>query len=117
MSGDPDAAPVELQQLDLLITLVRAPDQGDQRFFAWLHLVLFQPSEIQLHLPPVGRLEPAELRLDGDRAAWLPMIEEQIAVEIVTVDDDPFLAGDEGEARPEFQSEPIGDTQIGRWAG
>lgn len=30
---DPDAAPIELEQLDLLVTLIRTEDQADRRLF------------------------------------------------------------------------------------
>jgi hypothetical protein len=48
---------VELKQLDLLFTLLLAEDQTHWGFFPWLHLVLLEPAQVQLHLPLVRRLE------------------------------------------------------------
>jgi hypothetical protein len=61
IGGHPDAALVELEQLDPLVALVRTQDQPDRGLLPRLHLVLLQPSEIQLHLPLVGGLEALKL--------------------------------------------------------
>src|SRR5690606_15085353 len=52
--GHPDPTPVELQEFDLLIRLVRAEDQANRWLLARLLLVLFEPPKIQLHLAVVG---------------------------------------------------------------
>ncbi len=66
-----------------------------------------EPAEIELHLPLVLGLERALLELDRDQAPELAVVEEQIDVEVVAVELDALLPGDEGEAGAEFEQEEL----------
>ncbi len=67
--------------------------------------VLFKPAEIELHLAFVGCLEPTHLQIDRHEPSQPPMVKQQIAVVIVGIDGDAFLACDEREVGPKFQQE------------
>src|SRR4051812_6660702 len=87
VTRDPDPAPVELQEFDLLVRLVGAEDQADRRLLARLLLVLLEPAEIELHLAFVRGLEGAKLQLDRDQPPELAVVEEEIEEEVLPVDD------------------------------
>jgi hypothetical protein len=61
-----DAAFVKLQKFDLLARLSRAEDESNREFFARLHLMLFQPAKVQLHLTFVGGFELIEFQVNGN---------------------------------------------------
>ena len=63
-----DARLVELQQLYLLVATFGAKQQSEGLFLAWLHLVGFEPTQIQLHLAFVLRLEFTKFQVDGYQA-------------------------------------------------
>jgi hypothetical protein len=64
VAGEPDAALVELEQLDMLAGLIGAEDQPQRRPPARPRVVLLQPPVVHFHLPLVGGLEPAQFQLD-----------------------------------------------------
>ena len=109
-----NAALIELKQLDLLVSLVGTEDQPDRGLFPRFHLVLFQPPEVELHLPLVGSLEPLELEVHGDQAAKFPVVEQEVDVEILPVDHDPLLSGNKREANSEFEDELFHLPEDGR---
>ncbi len=56
-------------------------------------------------MPFVSGLEPFKFEIDGDQAAKLAVIEEQIDIEIFAIDDDPLLPGHVGESDSELKYE------------
>lgn len=111
--GDADAAPVELQQLHRLVGLVCAQDQAEGRLLAGLLFVFLQPAQVQLHLALVRCLELADLQVNDDEPAESAVVEEQVDIEVVSVDDNPFLAVDEGETAAQLQNEALDLAQDG----
>jgi hypothetical protein len=103
-----------LQQLDLLVVLVRAQDEPERRVLVGLPLVLVQPAQVQLHLPLVARIEAAELQLHGDERAQPAVEEEQVEVVVVRADRHALLPRDEAEALPQLQQEALQLPQDGR---
>ena len=51
------------------------------------------------------RLEWPRLQIDGDQAAQLAVVEEQVDVEILAADLEMMLAGDEGEVLAELEQQ------------
>lgn len=111
--GDVDPALVELQQLDLLPLLPRAEDDPQRWRLARLKLMPGEPPEVELHLPFVLGAEVTELQVDRDEPSELPVVEEQVDVEVVVVDLHPLLPGDEREAGPELQEELLDVAEDG----
>ena len=64
--------------LDLLIAFVGQQDQPDRRLLAGLHIVLFQPPQIELHLSFVSGLEAIQFQIDGDQSPKFAVVEQQI---------------------------------------
>src|ERR1043165_5542993 len=100
-----DATCIQVQVLDRLALLARAKDDPDRSFLGWLPLVAIPPTKIQLHLSGVGRFEVIDLQLDHDKATHAAVEEEQVDVEIVTVEHDALLAFDECEACTQLEQE------------
>lgn len=84
-----------------------AEDEAERRFLAGLLFVFGKPAEIELHLAFVFGLEVAELEIDGDKPSQAAVVEEEIEVEIVGVDGDAFLPGEESEAVAEFEQKRL----------
>src|SRR5208282_4240777 len=72
---NPDAALVELEQLDMFFGLASAQDQPQRRLLAGPRLVLLKPAEIQFHLPLVGRSELFGLEFYRDKPAKAAVVE------------------------------------------
>jgi hypothetical protein len=83
VGSDADTAAVQLQQLDLFFPLIGAQDQADRWLLAGLHLVLFQPAQVELHLPFVGGRELADFEIHGDQPSQRTMIKKQVDVVIL----------------------------------
>ena len=98
VTGHADATGIEFEKLNGFIPGLLAQDQTDRCFFARLHFVLLEPSEIELHLPFVGRLKGFQLQFNRNKTAQLPVVEQQIDVVVFAVNYDAFLAGNEGKA-------------------
>jgi hypothetical protein len=71
------------------------PDGG---LFTRLAFVLVQPFQVQLHLAFVRGFETAQLEFNGHQAAKAAVVEQQIQVEVVTVNDHALLALYKGKA-------------------
>ena len=101
--GNLDAALIELQEFDVPLGLVGTQNEPQRRLLARLHLVFFQPPQVELHLPLVGRPETAELEVDGYQPPQAAVIEQQVEVVILVVNSNPLLPRDEGKIGPQFQ--------------
>lgn len=108
-----DPALVELQQLDLRPFLPSAEDDPERGRLAGLELVASEPPEVELHLALVLGAEVTELQVESDEPAELPVVEEQVDVEVLVVDLHPLLPGDEREAGPELQQELLDIAEDG----
>src|SRR5262249_19187192 len=104
---DADAALFQLQQLDRLSFLASAQDEADGGLLLWLRIVPCEPTQVELHLPLVGRLEIPELELNRDEAPQPAMVEEQVDIVVVSVNGDALLPRDEGESDAELQNEAL----------
>src|SRR5262245_29070624 len=102
-----DASSVEIEVLDRLALPSGAQDDAERRVLGGLALVPIEPPQVQLHLPRVGRLEVADLELDGDQPLHRPMKEQQVEVVVVAVERDALLPLDEREARPQLEEEAL----------
>ena len=103
--GDVDAGLAEFEEFDLLLLFSGTENDAKRRFFAWLLLVFGEPAEIEFHLAFVVGFEVAELEVDGDEALEASVIEKEIEIEVVGIDLEAFLAGEEGKAVAEFEQE------------
>lgn len=103
--GNVDTAFAEFQQFDLLLLLAGAEDDADWRCFTRFQFVLRKPSKVQFHLTLVLSFEGAEFQLDGDETLEFAVVEQQIQIEVVVIDRQPFPAGHERKACAEFQQE------------
>ena len=111
--GHVDARLVLLQQFDLLALLAGAQDDPQGRSFFRLPLVLVQPTQVKLHLSCVRCLELADLQFDGHQPPQFAVVEKQIEVEILVIDLDTLLAGNEAKTRTQFQQEFVRSSPVG----
>jgi hypothetical protein len=56
--GDSNTAALELKQFDMLVGLAGTENETQWRFFSNLTFVLFEPAEVEFHLPPIGGTRP-----------------------------------------------------------
>src|SRR5207245_1730698 len=91
VGGHADAALFQLQEFHCLTLVARAQDEPNGRFLTGLHVVLLQPTEVQLHLSLVSRLKVSELQLNRHKAPESSVEEEHVEVVIVAIDRDAFL--------------------------
>ncbi len=103
--GDVDAAFVEFEEFDLFLLFSGAEDDAEGRLFVGFLFVFGEPAEVEFHLAFVFVAEVAEFEVDGDQAFEFAVVEEEVDVEVVVVDLEAFLAGDEAEACAEFEEE------------
>ena len=103
--GDVDAGLAEFEEFDLFGLFPCAENDSKGRLFLRLLLVFGEPAEVKFHLAFVFCLEVAELEVDGNETPEAAVIEEEIEVEVVRIDLDAFLAGEEGKAVAEFKKE------------
>ena len=80
-------------------------NKPDRRLLPRLHLVLLQPSKIELHLTLVRGLESFELEFDHDESTELSVVEEEVNVEVLPIDHQPLLPSDERKTHAEFEDE------------
>lgn len=101
--GDMNSAWFERKDFNRLVLLAGTKNQADRLVLAFLPLMAVQPTQIELHLPGVGRLQIADLKFDDHQPPQASMVEEQIEIVIVPVEGYALLSLDEGEAAAEFQ--------------
>lgn len=70
-------------------------------------LVFVEPSEVQLHLTLVRRLEAAKLEFDCNEPPQRPVKEQQVEVEVVIAHRDALLARDKREVTAQFKQEAL----------
>jgi hypothetical protein len=97
----------QLEELNLLLVLVRAEDQPQRRVLIRWALVLVEPAQVELHLPLVAGVKAAELELDGHQRSQRAVEEEQVEVVVVRADGRPLLTGDEAEPLTELEQERL----------
>ena len=78
-----------------------------------LPFVLFQPTEVEFHLPFIRRPETAEFEVDGEQLTQAPMEEEQVQVIVLAIHGNSLLPSDKAEVRTEFQQESLQVAQDG----
>ena len=91
------AGSVKLQKLDLPSASTRAKDDSKWLAFSILALVFGQPTKVEFHLSLVLRPEVSLLQLNSYQPLELPVIEEQVDVEVFSVELNALLASDKGE--------------------
>jgi hypothetical protein len=62
--------------------------------------VLNKPAEVELHLALVVRAEGALLQLDHYQSLQLSVVEQEVDVEVLSVNLDALLTADKGKADP-----------------
>ena len=111
--GDMDTGVTKFKKFDLFFLLSCAEDYAQRRLFAGLLLVACEPTEVEFHLAFVLGLEVAKFEINGNEALQIPVIEEEVEIEIIGIDLDSLLAGEESEAVAEFQEESFDFPQDG----
>src|ERR1700744_6132440 len=102
-----NAAPVQVEILHGLVLFPGAQDDTQRRFFRRLSLMFVEPSQIELHLSRVGRLEIAYFQLNGNQASHVAMEEQKVDVIIVVIEGNSLLALDECKAGTELEQEAL----------
>ncbi len=102
----------EFQQLYLLCVLSRAEDDAERRTFSRFDLMLGQPSQVQLHLAFVFRLEPSLLQFNHHQSLQSAVVKQQVYVEVIAVHLDALLPRDERKARSQLQQERLQFAQV-----
>jgi hypothetical protein len=64
--------------------------------------VLFQPPEVEFHLPFISRSETAQFKVDSEQSTQAPMEEEQVQVIVLAVHGNPLLPSNEAGVGAEF---------------
>lgn len=105
--GYVDSALSQFEELDLLPLLAGAEDDSQGRPIPRFLIMLGQPPKVELHLALVFRFELADFEVDGHQPPQLAVIEQKVDVEVVVVELEALLAGDEGEAGSELQEEGL----------
>jgi hypothetical protein len=88
-----------------------AQDQADARPVVGMAQQIVHRREVEIHLPGVLGGELAHLEVDGDEAAELEVIEEQVDVEIVVSNHQVNAPADESEARTQLHQELLDVAQ------
>ena len=94
---------VELQELDLPGAGTSAKDDSKWLGFSFFTLVFGQPTKVEFHLPLVLWPEASLLQLNSDQSLELSVIEEQVDVEVFSVELNTLLASNEGETGTKFE--------------
>lgn len=102
-----DAGCVKLQELDLTGAGTGAKDDSKWLVFSFFTLVFGQPTKVQFHLPLVLWPEASLLQLYSDQPLELPIVEEQVDIEVISVELNALLASDEGETSTQFQQDHL----------
>ncbi len=89
------------------VVLVRAQDQPERRIVAFRPALAVVVVHVQLELPQVLMRQLAGLQIDDHEALQDRVVEDQIDVEVVAVQREPFLPGHEGEALAQFQQKGL----------
>jgi hypothetical protein len=87
--------------------LLGAQNQANWGILAREHPMLARVVEVQMHLPGVRMRERAELQIDHDETAQVPMEEEEIDPIPGIPDPQATLACDKGKAAAEFEQEGL----------
>ena len=111
--SDVDPRGVKLQQFDLFRVLAGTKNDPERQLFASFSLVAGEPSQIQFHLPLVLGFKAALLQLDDDQALQLAVVEEEIDIEVISVELDALLPRNKGKASTELQQEALEFPQYG----
>jgi hypothetical protein len=77
-----------------------AKDDSKWLAFSVFALVLGQPTKVEFHLPLVLWPEASLLQLNSDQPLEFPVIEEQVDVEVFSVELNALLASDEEKPAP-----------------
>ena len=85
------------------LTFPGAQDDAYRRIFAGLHPVFPRVIELQVHLPGIGMVEPAQFQIKDDETAQTAMKKQQIHPEPLIVNAQTALATDKGKIVAEFQ--------------
>lgn len=103
MGGDSDPSPIDLDGFNLLPRPTGADYRSQRRLLACFRLVPLWLPKVELLPTLVGRLEPAELGLDGLQAKKLALAGQVIQGNVLDPDHDPLPAGNERVSYPEFE--------------
>jgi hypothetical protein len=98
---------VKLQELDLPGAGTSAKYDSKWLFFSFFTLVFGQPTKVEFHLPLVLWPEASLLQLYSDQSLELPIVEEQVDIEVFSVELNALLASDEGKTGTQFQQEHL----------
>jgi hypothetical protein len=104
---------VQLQEFNLLGAGSRAEDDAQRRSFVLFPLVLGQPPEVEFHLALVLCPETSLLQIDGHQPLELPVVEQEVDVEVFSIELNALLACHEGETGTEFQQKQLQLAQDG----
>lgn len=87
--------PMAQKQFNVLLFLGGTQDEAHRLVFALAPFVLFEPGEIQVHLPFVSGGKRPNFEVNRHQAAQKSMIEQEVEPVIVVVNPHGKLAGDE----------------------
>ncbi len=71
-----DIVVVEMHQLYVLFTLAGTQYKSDGLVLTIGHIILFEPTQIQLHLPLVGSLKFSKFQINGDKTTQTAVIKQ-----------------------------------------
>ena len=109
--GYVDARLPEFQHLDLFAVGFGTEDEAERKRLALFPLELCQPPEVELHLAFVFGPKLPELQIDSDQTLQLAVIKEQVDIEVIPVELEALLAGNERKPRSKFQKEAFDLSQ------
>ena len=93
---------VQFQQGNMFFALSGTQDDPQRLLLVRLALVAFEPSQVEFHLPFVGRIKFADLQIDRHQPAQLTMVEQQIEIIVTVVNLHPLLSRNKTEAVSQF---------------